>query len=896
MNLDKFTNKAQEAITNCREQLTRFGHSQVQPEHLLLSLLDQKDGLAQKIILSLNAKPEAVEEATVKYLNMQPKGSAVNANKDEIHVSTKLMAMLEEAGKEADRLKDQFISVEHLMMVLCDESKSQAGTILKQNGVTRDKILKILVNIRGTQSVTSQDPEGTYQALERYGKDLTAAAAAGKLDPVIGRDEEIRRVMQVLSRRTKNNPVLVGEPGVGKTAIVEALAQRIVKRDVPEGLKNKKIISLDMGALIAGAKYRGEFEERLKAVLKEVIDAAGNIILFIDELHTVVGAGASGEGSMDAGNLLKPPLARGELHCIGATTLDEYRKHIEKDPALERRFQTVFVEEPSVEDTISILRGLKDRYEVHHGVRIKDTALVSAAVLSHRYITDRSLPDKAIDLIDEAAARMRIEIDSMPAELDELVRRKTQLEIEREALKKENDPGSRERLQKIERDIAEHAEQAAVIQAQWESEKAALAKLQTLKAEREAINVKIEQAERNTDLAKAAELKYGTLLEIEKELKKAEEAFQGRKGQRLLSEEVSEDDIADIVSKWTGIPVTKLMEGEVQKLLRLEAHLHKRVIGQDEAITVVSNAVRRARAGLKDPKRPIGSFLFLGPTGVGKTELAKALAEFLFDDEQAMVRIDMSEYQEKHTVARLLGAPPGYVGYDEGGELTEAVRRRPYSCVLFDEVEKAHPDVFNVLLQVLDEGHLTDAKGRHVDFKNTVLILTSNIGSQHILDYQLQSAAQGDEATYDVMKEKVLDALRQHFRPEFLNRVDETVVFHALSQGELKNIVDLQIKQLNKRLEERKFRLELAGAASDWLARTGYDPLYGARPLKRLIQREIENPLSLEILEGNFVDGDTIAVDVAADGDGLAFRKLASAPPESAEDQTLPTASATVTK
>ncbi|HEY9788878.1 MAG TPA: ATP-dependent chaperone ClpB [Candidatus Obscuribacterales bacterium] len=883
MNLDKFTNKAQEAITNCREQLTRFGHSQVQPEHLLLSLLDQKDGLAHKIILSLNAKPEAVAEATVKYLNMQPKGSAVNASKDEIHVSTKLMSMLEEAGKEADRLKDQFISIEHLMMVLCDETKSQAGTILKQNGITREKILKILVNIRGTQSVTSQDPEGTYQALERYGKDLTAAAAAGKLDPVIGRDEEIRRVMQVLSRRTKNNPVLVGEPGVGKTAIVEALAQRIVKRDIPEGLKNKKIISLDMGALIAGAKYRGEFEERLKAVLKEVIESAGNIILFIDELHTVVGAGASGEGSMDAGNLLKPPLARGELHCIGATTLDEYRKHIEKDPALERRFQTVLVEEPTVEDTISILRGLKDRYEVHHGVRIKDSALVSAAVLSHRYITDRSLPDKAIDLIDEAAARMRIEIDSMPGELDELVRRKTQLEIEREALKKENDPGSRERLQKIEREISEHTEQAAVIQAQWESEKAALSKLQTLKAEREAINVKIEQAERNTDLAKAAELKYGTLLEIEKQLKKAEEAFQGRKGQRLLGEEVSEDDIADIVSKWTGIPVTKLMEGEVQKLLRLEAYLHKRVIGQDEAITVVSNAVRRARAGLKDPKRPIGSFMFLGPTGVGKTELAKALAEFLFDDEQAMVRIDMSEYQEKHTVARLLGAPPGYVGYDEGGELTEAVRRRPYSCVLFDEVEKAHPDVFNVLLQVLDEGHLTDSKGRHVDFKNTVLILTSNIGSQYILDYQMDSAAKGDEATYDVMKEKVLDALREHFRPEFLNRVDETVVFHALSQSELKNIVDLQMKLLNKRLEDRKFRLELGAAAADWLARTGYDPMYGARPLKRLIQRDIENPLSMEILEGNFVDGDTIAVDVAPDGEGLVFHKTASAPAESTE-------------
>jgi ATP-dependent Clp protease ATP-binding subunit ClpB len=876
MNLDKFTNKAQEAVTNTRTYLTQFGHSQVQPEHLLMSLLEQKDGLTPKIITALNAKPEAIAEATSKYLSMQPKGSALNASKDEIHVSSKLMAMLEVAGKEAGRLKDQFISVEHLLLVLCDENKSQAGTILKNQGITRDKILKILVNIRGNQSVTSQDPEGTYQALERYGKDLTAAAAAGKLDPVIGRDEEIRRVMQVLSRRTKNNPVLVGEPGVGKTAIVEALAQRIVKRDVPEGLKNKKIISLDMGALIAGAKYRGEFEERLKAVLKEVIDAAGNIILFIDELHTVVGAGASGEGSMDAGNLLKPPLARGELHCIGATTLDEYRKHIEKDPALERRFQTVFVEEPTVEDTISILRGLKDRYEVHHGVRIKDSALVSAAVLSHRYITDRSLPDKAIDLIDEAAARMRIEIDSMPAELDELVRRKTQLEIEREALKKETDPGSRERLQKIERDIAELAEQAAVIQAQWESEKAALNKLQTLKAEREAINVKIEQAERNTDLAKAAELKYGTLLEIEKALKNAEEAFKGRKGQRLLGEEVSEDDIAEIVSKWTGIPVTKLVEGEVQKLLRLESHLHKRVIGQDEAITVVSNAVRRARAGLKDPKRPIGSFMFLGPTGVGKTELAKALAEFLFDDEQSMVRIDMSEYQEKHTVARLLGAPPGYIGYDEGGELTEAVRRRPYSCVLFDEVEKAHPDVFNVLLQVLDEGHLTDAKGRHVDFKNTVLILTSNIGSQHILEYQMQAAAQGGETAYAVMKDKVLESLREHFRPEFLNRVDETVVFHALSQGELKNIVDLQIKLLNKRLQDRKLHLDPTENAKDWLARTGYDPMYGARPLKRLIQREIENPLSLQILEGNFVDGDTIIIDEG--DDGLVFGKGTAIP------------------
>ena len=872
MNLDRFTHKAREAVTSCQDILSRFSHAQVLPEHLLLSLLEQEDGLAGKILEALQVKREPVVEETTRYLNNQPKASALSMKKDEIMVSSKLIAMLEDAGKEAERLKDQYISVEHLMLVLCDAGKSQAGTILKQNGVTRDRILGTLTAIRGNQNITSQDPEQTYQALKRYGKDLTEAAAAGKLDPVIGRDEEIRRVMQVLSRRTKNNPVLVGEPGVGKTAIVEGLAQRIVKKDVPEGLKGKKLMTLDIGSLIAGAKYRGEFEERLKAVLKEVIESNGKIILFIDELHTVVGAGSSGEGSMDAGNLLKPPLARGELHCIGATTLDEYRKYVEKDPALERRFQTVLVEQPSVEDTISILRGLKERYEVHHGVRIKDAALVAAAVLSHRYITDRALPDKAIDLVDESAARMRIEIDSMPAELDEMERRKIQLEIEREALKRERDNASKERLEKIEKEIQDIQEEAAVLRSRWNEEKDALSRLQQLKAEREAINVQIEQAERNTDLARAAQLKYGTLLEIEKRLAQEELEFNQKKGQgpRLLSQEVSEDDIAEIVSKWTGIPVTKLIEGEVQKLLRLEEHLHKRVIGQEEAIEVVSNAVRRARAGFKDPNRPIGSFLFLGPTGVGKTELAKALAEFLFDDERAMVRIDMSEYQERHTVARLIGAPPGYVGFDEGGQLTEAVRRRPYTCVLFDEIEKAHGDVFNVLLQVLDEGHLTDSKGRTVDFKNAVIIMTSNIGSQHILDYQMRSTNDGDTA-YDTMKDQVLTALRGHFRPEFLNRIDETVVFHALSQEQLKHIVGLQMRLLNKRLAERKIVLELAPEASDWLARSGYDPMYGARPLKRLIQREIENTLSLKMLEGQFSDGDNIVI--ALEDDELNFKK-----------------------
>ena len=870
MNLDKFTHKAQEAITNCRSILSRFGQSQVTPEIVLLAILEQEEGVASKILERLDANPAVVIEEVSQYLQTQPKGSAVSMSKDEIHVSNKLMQVLEVATKEAERLKDDFISVEHLLLALADETKNQSGTILKRHGATRERILKVLTSIRGKQRVTSQDPEATYEALSRYGKDLTEMAAKGKLDPVIGRDDEIRRVMQVLSRRTKNNPVLVGEPGVGKTAIAEGLAQRITKGDVPEGLKDKKLIALDMGSLIAGAKYRGEFEERLKAVLKEVIEAQGQIILFIDELHTVVGAGSSGEGSMDAGNLLKPPLARGELHCIGATTLDEYRKHIEKDPALERRFQTVLVDEPSVEEAISILRGLKERYEVHHGVRIKDSALVGAAVLSDRYITDRSLPDKAIDLVDEAAARMRIEIDSMPTELDELERRRVQLEIEREALKKESDNASRDRLERLEKELADLKERADVLRAQWQTEKEALNRVQVLKADIEQTNFEIERAERETDLQKAAELKYGKLIELDKQLKKEEEVFNHKKGSRLLKEEIDEEDIAEIVSKWTGIPVTKLLEGEVQKLLHLEEHLHQRVIGQNEAIEVVSNAVRRARAGLKDPNRPIGSFLFLGPTGVGKTELAKALAEYLFDDESAMVRIDMSEYQERHTVARLIGAPPGYIGFDEGGQLTEAVRRRAYSCILFDEIEKAHSDVFNVLLQVLDEGHLTDSKGRHVDFKNTVLVMTSNIGSQHILDYQLKAAVQGDSC-YPEMKEQVMGALREHFKPEFLNRIDETVVFHALTPEELKQIVDIQLRILNKRLADRKIILEPSDAACEWLARTGYDPIYGARPLKRLIQKDIENPLALRMLQGDFLDGDHIVID--SNGEGLTFKK-----------------------
>jgi ATP-dependent Clp protease ATP-binding subunit ClpB len=864
MNLNKYTEKAQEAVLAAQQLAGQSSHAQIEPEHLLVSLIEQRDGIVSELLRKMSTDPQAIGRAARELVGKMPQahGGAQPG------LSPRLTLVADLAQAEAERIKDEYVSTEHLFVAIAAETgRSPSARLLAQHGITRDKIFDALTSVRGSQRVTTQNPESTYQALERYGRDLTELARKGKLDPVIGRDEEIRRVIQVLSRRTKNNPVLIGEPGVGKTAIVEGLAGRIVRGDVPEGLKNKRIVALDMGALVAGAKYRGEFEERLKAVLKEILDAAGQIVLFIDELHTVVGAGAA-EGSIDASNMLKPMLARGELHTIGATTIDEYRKYIEKDAALERRFQPVTVGEPTVEDAISILRGLRERYEIHHGVRFKDAALVAAAVLSNRYISDRFLPDKAIDLVDEAASKLRMEIDSMPAELDELERRIMQLEIEREALRKETDKASKERLGRLDKELADLKEERGRLAAHWQQEKDAIQRSRKLKEQQEALKLDIEQAQRAGDYTKASELQYGRVPQLEKQVKDEEAKLaELQKGQRMLKEEVDEEDIAEVVSKWTHIPVSRLMEGEVQKLIHMEERLHQRVIAQDEAINAVSNAIRRARAGLQDPNRPLGSFMFLGPTGVGKTELARALAEFLFDDEQAMVRIDMSEYQEKHTVSRMIGAPPGYVGYEEAGQLTEAIRRRPYAVVLFDEIEKAHPEVLNVLLQLLDDGRLTDGKGRTVDFKNTVVIMTSNLGSQFISERAMATGGALDEG----VRRQVMETLREAFRPEFLNRVDEIIFFHALLREHMKRIIDIQIGGLMKRLEERKIHVQLTDGAKEAIVHEGYDPMYGARPLKRTIQRRVLDPLAMQVLDGRFAEGDTVVVD--AGKDGLMFTK-----------------------
>lgn len=856
MDMNRLTQKSQEALASAQNIAVLAGQIETDEEHLLLALLQQEEGLAPRLLQATGVDPDSVRAAVEAEIARKPRVSGASPQPTQVYLSRSLAATLERAEREAKRLKDSYISVEHLLLALADDSSSRAASrILREHGITRENFLASLSKIRGNQNVNSATPEQTYEALEKYGRDLVADARAGRLDPVIGRDSEIRRVIQILSRKTKNNPVLIGEPGVGKTAIVEGLAQRILNEDVPEGLRDKTIFSLDLSSLVAGAKYRGEFEERMKAVLAEVTAAEGRILLFIDELHTLVGAGAT-EGAMDAGNMLKPMLARGELHLIGATTLDEYRKHIEKDAALERRFQTVMVEEPDVEDAISILRGLRERLEVFHGVRIQDSALVAAVTLSYRYIPDRFLPDKAIDLVDEACARLRTEIDSMPAELDELTRRVTRLEIEEAALSKETDAASKKRLEELRRELADLRAEADAKRAQWEAERQAIRKVQELRAELERLRREAEAAERSYDLNRAAELRYGALADVERRLQAEEERLARKQGgQRLLREVVTEDEIAEIVAAWTGIPVARLQEGERNKILSLDTKLKERVVGQDEAIALVTDAIIRARSGIRDPRRPIGSFIFLGPTGVGKTELAKALAEALFDSESAMVRLDMSEYQERHTVSRLVGAPPGYIGYDEGGQLTEAVRRRPYSVVLFDEIEKAHPDVFNTLLQVLDDGRITDSQGRTVDFRNTIIIMTSNIGAHHLL------GSDGGEIPDDI-RNKVLAELRGHFRPEFLNRVDDIVVFAPLGREQIQEIVELQFNDLRARLAERNIRLELTPEARQFIADRGYDPVYGARPLRRYISHEIETRLGRALLSGEVTDGATVTLDV----------------------------------